>query len=123
MPLIVRRKHESISGAAEPTERISFRINQLRLDSCSYRGWTCARRRTPRRVTTGHSVVSTVPPLDRPDVCRRVLAVTIQMSRCNVAVIGASAGGVSSLVSLVRCLPRELEAAVAVALHVPEESR
>jgi len=44
------------------------------------------------------------------------------MSQCNVVVIGASAGGVSSLMSLVRCLPRELEAAVAVAVHVPEES-
>jgi len=44
------------------------------------------------------------------------------MSRCNVVVIGASAGGVSSLTSLVRCLPAGLEAAVAVALHVPEES-
>jgi two-component system chemotaxis response regulator CheB len=44
------------------------------------------------------------------------------MSRCNVVVIGASAGGVSSLMSLVRCLPAGLEAAVAVAVHVPEES-
>jgi hypothetical protein len=34
MPLIVRREYEGISGAAESTECISFRINQLRLDSC-----------------------------------------------------------------------------------------
>jgi len=44
------------------------------------------------------------------------------MSRCNVVVVGASAGGVSSLMQLVANFPRDLEAAVAVALHVPEEA-
>jgi len=40
-----------------------------------------------------------------------------------VIVIGASAGGVSSLSQLVRELPTDLEAAVAIALHVPSDSR
>ena len=44
------------------------------------------------------------------------------MNRCNVIVIGASAGGVSSLMQLVSGLPEDLSAAVAVALHVPEAS-
>lgn len=44
------------------------------------------------------------------------------MDRCNVIVVGASAGGVSSLMQLVSGLPENLNAAVAVALHVPEES-
>src|SRR5690348_10834360 len=44
------------------------------------------------------------------------------MSRCNVIVVGASAGGVNSLLELVSRLPADLEAALAVALHVPEES-
>ena len=122
MPLIVRREHEGISGAAESAGRISFRINQLRLDSCISRGRTCARRRTPHRVTTGHARRLDHSAAASTRSRRRLLAVTIHMSRCNVVVIGASAGGVSSLTSLVRCLPAGLEAAVAVALHVPEES-
>jgi two-component system, chemotaxis family, protein-glutamate methylesterase/glutaminase len=44
------------------------------------------------------------------------------MTRCNVIVIGASAGGVSSLMRLVSLLPADIDAAVAVALHVPETS-
>jgi len=44
------------------------------------------------------------------------------MDRCNVTVVGASAGGVSSLMQLVSGFPEDLSAAVAVALHVPEES-
>jgi chemotaxis response regulator CheB len=44
------------------------------------------------------------------------------MNRCNVIVVGASAGGVSSLMQLVSGLPEDLDAAVAVALHVAEES-
>jgi two-component system, chemotaxis family, protein-glutamate methylesterase/glutaminase len=44
------------------------------------------------------------------------------MTHCNAIVIGASAGGVSSLTQLVRELPSDLEAAIAVALHVPAES-
>jgi len=44
------------------------------------------------------------------------------MSRCNVIVVGASAGGVASLMRLVSQLPSNLGAAVAVALHVPENS-
>ena len=44
------------------------------------------------------------------------------MNRCNVIVVGASAGGVSSLMQLVSGLPEDLNAAVAVALHVPEEA-
>ena len=42
--------------------------------------------------------------------------------RCNVIVVGASAGGIASLMSLVSRLPKDLEAAVAVAVHIPEES-
>jgi two-component system chemotaxis response regulator CheB len=56
-------------------------------------------------------------------ICRgRFLAVEALMTHCNVIVIGASAGGVSSLTALVSMLPQELPAAMAVALHVPEES-
>lgn len=44
------------------------------------------------------------------------------MNRCNVIVVGASAGGVSSLMQLVSGLPEDLHAAVALALHVPQES-
>jgi two-component system chemotaxis response regulator CheB len=44
------------------------------------------------------------------------------MPPCNVIVIGASAGGVASLSQLVRRLPAQLQAAVAVALHIPEDS-
>ena len=44
------------------------------------------------------------------------------MSRCNVIVVGASAGGVDALLRLVGGLPADLEAAVAVALHTPEHS-
>ena len=43
------------------------------------------------------------------------------MNRCNVIVVGASAGGVTSLVRLVSLLPDNLDAAVAIALHVPRE--
>jgi CheB methylesterase len=48
--------------------------------------------------------------------------VTHVMDRCNVIVVGASAGGVILLMELVAGLPGDLNAAVAVALHVPEES-
>src|SRR5689334_2215146 len=44
------------------------------------------------------------------------------MSQCNVVVVGASAGGVNSLMQLVSGFPAGLDAAIAVALHVPEES-
>jgi two-component system chemotaxis response regulator CheB len=44
------------------------------------------------------------------------------MSRCNVIVLGASAGGVTALGQLVSRLPADFPAAVAVALHVPERS-
>jgi two-component system, chemotaxis family, protein-glutamate methylesterase/glutaminase len=44
------------------------------------------------------------------------------MSPCNVIVIGASAGGVDALVRLVRTLPNDLEAALAIAVHMPENS-
>jgi two-component system, chemotaxis family, protein-glutamate methylesterase/glutaminase len=47
---------------------------------------------------------------------------TSSMTRCNVIVIGASAGGVSSLMRLVSLLPADIDAAVAVALHVTETS-
>jgi len=59
-----------------------------------------------------------IDPTLSPGSCRDDSYVTVQRG-CHRRV----GGGVSSLVSLVRCLPRELEAAVAVALHVPEESR
>ncbi|HUQ82783.1 MAG TPA: chemotaxis protein CheB [Gemmatimonadaceae bacterium] len=45
------------------------------------------------------------------------------MTRCNVIVIGASAGGVNSLMRLVSLLPANLSAAIAVAVHVPERAR
>lgn len=45
-----------------------------------------------------------------------------RMDRCNVIVIGASAGGVGSLTGLVSRLPADLQAAVAIALHIPENS-
>jgi hypothetical protein len=48
--------------------------------------------------------------------------VTNVMDRCNAIVVGASADGVSSLMQLVTGLPRTRNAAVAVALDVPEES-
>jgi two-component system chemotaxis response regulator CheB len=47
---------------------------------------------------------------------------TTSMPPCNVIVIGASAGGVTSLSQLVRRFPPRLEAAIAVALHIPEQS-
>ena len=53
---------------------------------------------------------------------RRLLAVTSLMNRCNVIAVGASAGGLESLLQLVARLPGALEAAVAVTLHMPEES-
>lgn len=58
----------------------------------------------------------------RLGIIGRFLAVTIHMSRCNVIVTGASAGGVGSLIQLVGGLPADLNAAVAAVLHVPEES-
>jgi two-component system chemotaxis response regulator CheB len=44
------------------------------------------------------------------------------MSPCNVIVVGASAGGVEALMHLIGCLPHDLESAVAIALHTPENS-
>ena len=44
------------------------------------------------------------------------------MSRCNVIVVGASAGGVEALLRLVANLPADLDAAVGIALHTPENS-
>lgn len=44
------------------------------------------------------------------------------MNRCNVIVVGASAGGVESLMEFVNGLPADFEAAVGIALHIPEES-
>jgi two-component system, chemotaxis family, protein-glutamate methylesterase/glutaminase len=52
----------------------------------------------------------------------RLLAVTSHMTRCNVIVVGASAGGVESLMQFVNGLPADLDAAVGIALHIPEES-
>ena len=42
------------------------------------------------------------------------------MPRCNVIVVGASAGGVEALLGLVGALPSDLDAAVGIAIHVPE---
>jgi two-component system chemotaxis response regulator CheB len=44
------------------------------------------------------------------------------MSRCNVIVVGASAGGVETLTRLVARLPPNLGAAVAIVLHTPERA-
>ena len=52
----------------------------------------------------------------------QLLAMTVHMSRCNVIVVGASAGGVEALMHLVGRLPHDLESAVAIALHTPENS-
>ena len=73
MPLIVRRQHEGISGAAESTERISFRVNRLRLDSCIYRGWPVPAGGHPAVSQLDIPVVSIIPPLRRPDVVPRFL--------------------------------------------------
>lgn len=44
------------------------------------------------------------------------------MNRCNVVVVGASAGGVSSLMQFVNGLPADLDAALGIALHISSES-
>ena len=87
--------------------------------------WRC-------RSDCAHCGTLTVPPSGRLGLTDaqlatigrrgRFLAMTTTMPPCNVIVIGASAGGVASLSQLVRRLPAQLQAAVAVALHVPEES-
>ena len=61
---------------------------------------------------------------DRRFLCDvgRLLAIRLCMSRCNVIVVGASAGGVEALLRLVGSLPGDLDAAVAIALHTPEHS-
>jgi two-component system chemotaxis response regulator CheB len=76
-------------------------------DKKAYRNWT-ALHPGPSRLHSCNSLGG-------------VLAVTTNMQRCNVIVIGASAGGVGSLTGLVGDLPESLAAAVAVALHVPAE--
>ena len=68
MPLSVRREHEGISGAVVPAEFISFRINQLRLDSCIYRGWPVPAGGHPTVSQLDIPVALIIPPLWRPDV-------------------------------------------------------
>src|SRR5690349_16595555 len=52
----------------------------------------------------------------------RLLAITIHMGRCNVIAIGASAGGIEALLRLLADIPSDLDAAVAIAVHTPENS-
>src|SRR4051812_31416888 len=82
----------------------------------------CAHGRTRCAACSGRFLRSRRNIISRIRRRGRVLACTSGMTHCNVIVIGASAGGVASLTQLVRELPADLEAAVAVALHVPAES-
>jgi len=88
MPLIVRREYEGSSGAAESAERISFRINQLRLDSRIYRGGPVPAGGHRAVSQLDIPVVSISPWLRGSDGVAPFPAVTIDMPQCNVVVIG-----------------------------------
>jgi two-component system, chemotaxis family, protein-glutamate methylesterase/glutaminase len=61
----------------------------------------------PKRVQT-HAASSPLPPASSPDRPYRVLG------------IGASAGGPAAIVAILSQLPRELDAAVTIAQHLPD---